>query len=82
VHAPSFRLQAVQFVEELRVEPGQSVKLTAKHDTYSISYSLADNDEGLLRQLSTGVPMKVRLMGRGLAFQGRRQSVGRSRGVV
>jgi hypothetical protein len=32
--------QAVQWVEELRVEPGTQLLLTARHDTYGISYSL------------------------------------------
>ncbi|GAB4824134.1 hypothetical protein N2152v2_011180 [Parachlorella kessleri] len=50
--------QAVQHVQEVRTEPGQTLKLTASHDTYSISYSRVDNEEELLVKQSTGVPMK------------------------
>lgn len=32
--------QAVQWVREVAVQPGQALTLTARHDTYSISYSL------------------------------------------
>lgn len=59
-------MQAVQYVDELHVEPGQRLLLSAKHDTYSISYSLDDNEESLLASLSTGVPAKV---GRALSCQ-------------
>lgn len=49
----------MQWVEEVRVDPGTTLNVTAKHDTYGISYSLADNDEDELAQRSTGVPLKV-----------------------
>lgn len=38
--------QAVQWVREVEVQPGQQLKLTARHDTYSISYSLPDRLAG------------------------------------
>jgi hypothetical protein len=43
--------QAVQWLPEVEVQPGQHLKLMARHDTYSISYSLpaeymADCQEG------------------------------------
>lgn len=34
--------QAVQWLEEVEVQQGQHLQLTARHDTYSISYSLPD----------------------------------------
>lgn len=49
---------------ELRVAPGERLRLTASHDTYGISFSLDDNDEAMLRALSTGVPLKVGRLGR------------------
>lgn len=48
--------QAVQWVPETRITPGDHLTLTAKHDTYSISYSLDDGEEVVQR--STGVPLK------------------------
>lgn len=38
--------QAVQWVREVEVAPGQALTLTARHDTYSISYSLPPELEG------------------------------------
>lgn len=37
--------QAVQWVPEVQVAPGQHLRLTARHDTYAISYSHALGEE-------------------------------------
>eukprot|EP00887_Chlorella_sp_A99_P004798 scaffold4.g4798.t1 len=49
--------QAVQWVDELAVEPGARLQIVAKHDTYSISYSLRDasGGEAALEGLRTGL---------------------------
>eukprot|EP00894_Picocystis_sp_ML_P005289 jgi/Pico_ML_1/55806/g1442.t1 len=47
--------QAVQFIEEVRVEEGDSVWLIAKHDSYGISFEV---DDSTIDRMSrrTGVP--------------------------
>ena len=37
--------QAVQWLQERRVQPGDILEASAKHDTYSISFALADGKD-------------------------------------
>lgn len=49
--------QAVQWVREVEVSPGQELQLTARHDTYSISYTLPPEleEEGGCSRADSGV---------------------------
>ena len=47
--------QAVQYIQEVDVTEGDSLQIQASHDTYSISYTLADTDE--MKRRHSPVPM-------------------------
>ena len=47
--------QAVQYVREVGLKKGDSLQIQASHDTYSISYKLADTEA--MRDKQTAVPM-------------------------
>lgn len=47
--------QAVQYIEEIRVEEGDTFQVEAKHDTYSISYKLVQDDA--IKGKRTEVPL-------------------------
>ena len=47
--------QAVQYIEEIHVEEGDTFQVQAKHDTYSISYKLVQDDA--IKDKRTGVPL-------------------------
>jgi len=44
--------QAVQYIGEVNLRQGDSFPVLAKHDTYSISYSIEDDDEMLKKRTS------------------------------
>lgn len=52
--------QAVQWLPEVRVAPGERLAITARHDTYSISYALEPGSNGgeeALTARGSGVPL-------------------------
>lgn len=50
--------QAVQWMQELRVTPGDEINITARHDSYSISYEVKEQHNVVLNErFTTGVPM-------------------------
>jgi predicted RNA methylase len=48
--------QAVQWMPEIRVKPGEQLAVTAQHDTFSISYTLPETEISHSSR-STGVPL-------------------------
>jgi predicted RNA methylase len=49
--------QAVQWMPEIRVKPGEQLAITARHDTFSISYEISEKEILNYQSRSTGVPL-------------------------